>query len=156
MTALYLSPAARKAKRAEAHHLDPVVLVGAGGATDAVVRELDAALSAHGLVKLRVAMEDRTERDALLERLADRLGAAPVQHIGKLLVLWRPVPDRTIAPRDDRAPGPRVVKVVKFSRSGNHRPTVTKLTVPGNMRLTAGGQLKRARKRASSVKKQGT
>ena len=51
-------------------------------------------------------------------------------------------------------PGPRIVKVVKFSKSGNHRPQVKKITVPGNMRLTAGGQLKRARKRPSSVKKQ--
>jgi putative YhbY family RNA-binding protein len=154
MTALHLSPAARKEKRAEAHHLEPVVLVGAAGATPAVERELDAALAAHGLVKVRVALDDRSEREALLERLADRLGAAPVQHIGKLLVLWRPPVERDAAERGDRMPGPRIVKVVKFSKSGNHRPQVKKITVPGNMRLTAGGQLKRARKRPSSVKKQ--
>jgi len=154
MPALYLSASERKTKRAEAHHLDPVVRVGAGGATDAVIRELDAALAAHGLVKVQVALEDRAARDALLEMLADRLGAAPVQHIGKQLVLWRPLPERPPTPRDDRAPGPRVVKIVKFSKSGNHRPTVQKLTVPGNMRLTAGGQVKRARRRAASVKKQ--
>jgi putative YhbY family RNA-binding protein len=155
MTALQLSPAQRKEKRAEAHHLEPVVLVGTAGATPAVERELDAALAAHGLVKVRVAVEDRAEREALLERLADRLGAAPVQHIGKLLVLWRPPVERGAAERDDRLPGPRVVKIVKFSKSGNHRPQVKKITIPGNMRLTAGGQLKRARKRASSVKKPG-
>ena len=155
MPALHLTPAERKAKRAEAHHLDPVVMVGAGGATEAVVRELDAALDAHGLVKVRVALEDRHERDALLERMADRLGAAPVQHIGKLLVLWRPVPERAHAPQPDAMPAPRVVKIVKFAKSGNHRPTVHKVTVPGNMRLTAGGNLKRAKKRPSSVKKQG-
>jgi putative YhbY family RNA-binding protein len=155
MPALHLSTAARKEKRAEAHHLEPVVLVGAAGATPAVERELDAALAAHGLVKVRVALEDRAEREALLARLADRLGAAPVQHIGKLLVLWRPPVERDAAERDDRMPGPRIVKVVKFAKSGNHRPQVKKITMPGNMRLTAGGQLKRARKRASSVKKTG-
>jgi len=155
MPALNLSPAARKEKRAEAHHLEPVVLVGAAGATPAVERELDAALAAHGLVKVRVALDERTEREALLARLADRLGAAPIQHIGKLLVLWRPPVERDAPEREDRMPGPRVVKVVKFAKSGNHRPQVKKITVPGNMRLTAGGQLKRARKRASSVKKTG-
>ena len=154
MPALPLSPAARKAKRAEAHHLDPVVIVGGGGMTDAVVREVDAALDAHGLVKVRVALEDRHARDALLERLADALGAAPVQHIGRLLVLWRPPRERERVPRDGAMPAPRVVKIVKFAKSGNHRPTVHKVTVPGNMRLTAGGNLKRAKKRAASVKKQ--
>src|SRR5689334_23151287 len=126
MPALQLTPAQRKAKRAEAHHLDPVVTVGSGGATDAVVRELDAALAAHGLVKVRVGLDDRAARDALLEQLADRLGAAPVQHIGKLLVLWRPVPERERGPREGAMPAPRVVKIVKFAKSGNHRPTVHK------------------------------
>ena len=80
-------------------------------------------------------------------------GAAPVQHIGKLLVLWRPQPPKERVERDDRKPGPRTVKLVSFSKSGNHRATVRKVKVFGNQRVTAGGQIKRAKARASSVKK---
>jgi hypothetical protein len=76
-----------------------------------------------------------------------------VQHIGKLLVLWRPIPPKEKAERDDRMPGPRTVKIVSFSKSGNHRATVKKVKVFGNQRVTAGGQIKRVKVRASSVKK---
>lgn len=156
MPALLLSPAERKQRRAEAHHLDPVVMVGAAGLTDTVRAEIDAALRAHGLVKVRVGIESRNARDDLLETLAETLDAAAVQHIGKLLVLWRPPASRERAEREDRMPGPKVVKVLKFAKSGNHRPQVKRVTVLGNMRLTPGGQLKRARRRATSVKKQQT
>ncbi len=153
MTALHLKPAERKAKRAEAHHLDPVVAIGNDGATAAVRREIEAALDAHGLVKVRVFSDDRAAREALFAELSTALGAAPVQHIGKLFVLWRPPAEKERAERDDRMPGPKVVKVLKFSKSGNHRPQVKKVTVLGNMRLAAGGTLKRAKKRVISVKK---
>lgn len=153
MPALALTPAQRKEKRGEAHHLDPVVLVGGDGLTDAVVREADAALKAHGLIKVRVFSDQRPEREAMLATLAERLNAAPVQHIGKLLVLWRPLPEKAAPARDERAAGPRVVKILKFSRSGNHRPQIKKVTVYGNERVTAGGSIKRAKKRATSVKK---
>lgn len=153
MTALYLTPNERKAKRAEAHHLDPVVAIGAEGATEAVRREIDAALAAHGLVKIRVFSDDRAARETLLADLGSSLGAAPVQHIGKLLVLWRPPVDKAKVEKEGGMAGPRVVKVLKFSKSGNHRPQVKKVTVLGNMRLAAGGTLKRARKRLGSVKK---
>jgi RNA-binding protein len=153
VTALSLTPSARKQKRAEAHHLDPVVSIGTDGATAAVRRELDAALAAHGLVKVRVFSDDRAAREVLLAELSTALGAAPVQHIGKLLVLWRQPVAKKDAVRDDRMPGPKVVKVLKFSKSGNHRPQVKKVKVLGNMRLAAGGQLKRAKKRVTSIKK---
>ncbi len=154
MAALQLSSAERKDKRAEAHHLEPVVMVGNAGSTPAVVREIDAALNAHGLIKVRVALDDRAAREAMLLALADELGAAPIQHIGKLVVLWRPVPPKERVEREGRMPGPKVVKILKFSKSGNHRAQVKKITVLGNMRLAAGGELKRARKRTSSIKKQ--
>ncbi len=154
MAALQLSSAERKDKRAEAHHLEPVVMVGNAGSTPAVVREIDAALNAHGLIKVRVALDDRAAREAMLLALADELGAAPIQHIGKLFVLWRPLPPKERVEREGRMPGPKVVKVLKFSKSGNHRAQVKKITVLGNMRLAAGGELKRARKRTSSIKKQ--
>ena len=154
MTALHLSASERKQKRADAHHLDPVVAIGNDGATPAVRRELEAALDAHGLVKVRVFSDDRAVREALLVELSEALGAAPVQHIGKLLVLWRPPAPKEKAEKEGRMAGPKVVKVLKFSKSGNHRPQVKKVTVVGNMRLAAGGTLKRAtRRRPASLKK---
>lgn len=129
-------------------------MVGAAGLTDGVRAEIDAALRAHGLVKVRVGIETRSARDDLFETLAETLDAAAVQHIGKLLVLWRPPVPRVKAEREDRMPGPKVVKVLKFAKSGNHRPQVKRVTVLGNMRLSPGGQLKRVRRRATSVKKQ--
>jgi putative YhbY family RNA-binding protein len=154
VTALLLSAAERKQKRADAHHLDPVVSIGADGATDAVRRELDSALGAHGLVKVRVFSDDRAAREALFGELSEALGAAPVQHIGKLLVFWREPRPKEKTPREDRMPGPKVVKVLKFSRSGNHRPQVKKIKVLGNQRIAAGGTLKRAKKtRLKSIKR---
>jgi RNA-binding protein len=153
MTAIQLTPAQRKEKRAEAHHLDPVVMIGSEGLTPAIRKETDTALNAHGLIKVRVFSDDRTSREAMFASLADELGAAPIQHIGKLLVLWRPMPPKEKVEREDRMPGPRVVKVIKFSKSGNHRAQIKKITVMGNMRLAAGGELKRAKKRVSSIKK---
>ena len=153
MTAIPLTPAERKEHRSAAHHLDPVVMIGGDGLTAAVEKEIDAALKAHGLIKIRVFSDDRPVREAMLGTLAEKLDAAPVQHIGKLLVLWRPIPPKETTARDDRLPGPRTVKIVKFSKSGNHRPTVKKVQVFGNERVTAGGQIKRVKKRVTSVKK---
>jgi len=153
MPALSLTPAQRKEQRSGAHHLDPVVQVGADGLTAAVMKEIDAALKAHGLIKVRVFSDDRAAREAMLGEVTEQLGAAPVQHIGKLLVLWRPIPPKEKAEREDRMPGPRIVKLVSFSKSGNHRATVKKVKLFGNQRVAAGGQIKRVKVRASSVKK---
>ncbi len=153
MPAIQLTPQQRKEHRAAAHHLDPVVLVGGEGLTAAVVKEADQALNAHGLIKVRVFSDDRAGREAMFAQLADELNAAPIQHIGKLLVLWRPIPDKPKAERDDRMPGPKIVKILKFSKSGNHRPQIKKVKVLGNQRVTAGGEVKRARKRPTSIKK---
>lgn len=153
MTAIQLSPAQRKEHRSGAHHLDPVVMIGGEGLTPAVEKEVDLALTSHGLIKVRVFSDDRAGRESMLAALADRLGAAPIQHIGKLIVLWRPMPPKVKLERDDRRPGPRTVKIMSFSKSGNHRATVKKVKVFGNERVTAGGQIKRTRIRITSVKK---
>ena len=153
MPAIHLTPAERKDQRALAHHIDPVVAIGGDGLTAAVSAEIDRALDAHGLIKVRVFGDDRAAREAMFVRLCDELRAAPIQHIGKLLVLWRPMPPKERAEREDRGAGPKVVKVLKFSKSGNHRPQVKKIRVLGNQRITAGGELKRARKRPASPKK---
>ena len=153
MTAIQLTPAQRKEHRSSAHHLDPVVMIGGGGLTPAVEKEIDLALNAHGLIKIRVFSDDRSAREAMFASLTDKLGAAPIQHIGKLLVLWRPMPPKEKVEREDRGAGPRTVKIVSFSKSGNHRATVKQVKVYGNERVTAGGQIKRNRVRATSVKK---
>jgi RNA-binding protein len=156
MPAIELTAAERKDKRAHAHHLNPVVAIGAEGLSDAVIKEIDAALDAHGLIKVRVFSDDRAERAGLMAQLADTMGAAPIQHIGKLLVLWRPMPAKQRVERADRMAGPKIVKILKFSKSGNHRPQVKKIRLLGNQRIAAGGAIKRARQRSASPKKTAT
>jgi RNA-binding protein len=153
MPHIILTPAQRKAHRAEAHHLDPVVHIGGDGLTAAVKKETDAALKAHGLIKVRVLSDDRAAREAMLATLADELDAAPIQHIGKLLVLWRPLPEKAKPVDEDRMPGPRDVKVLKFSKRGGQKPAVKVVRVLGNQRLTPGGQVKRAKVLKKSIKK---
>lgn len=153
MPQITLTPAERRQHRADAHHLDPVVLVGSDGLTAAVQREIDLALNAHGLIKVRVAGDDRAARDQMYLELADQLNAAPVQHIGKLFILWRPKPAKERTVDEDRMPGPRDVKVLKFSARGG-KPEVKQLRVLGNQRLTPSGQVKRAKpKKPVSPKK---
>ena len=153
MPHIQLTPAQRKEQRAQAHHLDPVVMIGSDGLTTAVKKEVEAGLTAHGLIKVRVLSDDRAAREAIFHALADELNAAPIQHIGKLLVLWRPLAAKERAPDEDRMPGPRDVKVLKYSKRGGQRPEVKTLRVLGNQRLTPGGQVKRAKPRQASIKK---
>ena len=153
MTAIQLSVAERKAHRAEAHHLDPVVMIGNDGLTPAVLKETDSALKAHGLIKVRVLGDDREARETMYQRLAEELGAAPIQHIGKLLVLWRPKPKKERVEDEDRRPGPREFKVVQNSSRGGQRPEVKRVRVLGNQRLTTGGMVKKAKPKQKSVKK---
>jgi len=91
-----LSAAQRKALRAKAHDLDPLVRIGDAGLSEAVVRETDVALTAHGLIKVRVFGDDREARETIGATLCERLGCALVQSIGKLLVLWREQPETAL------------------------------------------------------------
>jgi len=100
---LSLTPAERRDLRAKAHQLRPVVSVGQHGLTAGVLHEIDVNLLAHELIKVRVFIDDRSARDAVLSRICAELEAAPVQHLGKLLIVWRPGPP---AAGDERA-GPR-------------------------------------------------
>lgn len=84
----------RRALRAKAHHLEPVVSIGKDGLTPAVQHEIDLALLAHELIKVRVGNDQRDERAAMLSAVCDALACAPVQHVGKILVLWRFNPDK--------------------------------------------------------------
>ncbi|WP_027015823.1 YhbY family RNA-binding protein [Comamonas composti] len=153
MPQIQLTTAERREHRADAHHLDPVVLIGGDGLTPAVQKEVDAALNAHGLIKVRVFNDDRAAREQIHLQLCEELSAAPIQHIGKLLVLWRPVPEKAKTVNEDRMPGPRDVKVLKFSKRGGQKPEIKQIRVLGNQRLTAGGQVKRAKPKQKSIKK---
>jgi RNA-binding protein YhbY len=128
-------------------------MIGGDGLSAAVLREIDAALNAHGLIKVRVHGDDRAAREEIFLKAADQLSAAPIQHIGKLLVLWRPQPEKERVVDEDRMPGPKDVKVLKYSKRGGQRPEVRTLRVLGNQRLTTGGKIKRAKPRKASVKK---
>ncbi|WP_034294212.1 YhbY family RNA-binding protein [Herbaspirillum sp. RV1423] len=151
---LKLTPAERSELRAEAHGLSPVVIIGEGGLTPAVTKEIDAGLNAHGLIKVRVFGDDREARVAIYDTICEELKAAPVQHIGKLLVIFRPKKDAAKDQRSEtRGKGMREVTIVKPSPSGTKRPTVSKVMLKGNERVTAGGSIKRAKPRQKSVKK---
>ena len=128
-------------------------MLGSDGLTDAVKKETDAALNAHGLIKVRVQSDDRASREVIFQSLANELNAAPIQHIGKLLVLWRPLPEKEKKVNEDRMPGPRDVKVLKNSSRYGQRPEVKTLRVLGNQRLTPGGTVKRAKPKQRSLKK---
>jgi len=88
-----LSPSRRRELKARAHALDPVVLIGGAGLSPAVLAEIDRGLKSHELIKVRVNGADRPGREAILEEICRRTGAQPVQHIGKIFVLFRENPE---------------------------------------------------------------
>ena len=114
---LQLSSVARRELRARAHNLNPVVSIAENGLTAGVLNEIDVNLKAHELIKVRVHGDSREDRVAYLEQICADLNAAPVQHIGKLLVVYRPAPAATAAvnaPKSAKsrrpAPAPRKTK----------------------------------------------
>jgi len=90
--ALQLSARERAHLKARAHALEPVVHIGNAGVTDNVMAEIERALTAHELIKVRAGAQGRDERAELLETICARTGAAAVQTVGKVMVLWRPRP----------------------------------------------------------------
>lgn len=93
MTELTLNSAQRQSLKARAHELRPVVLLGAAGLTEMVLREIDRALVSHELIKIKVPLNDRGERAQIATEAAEKLSAALVQSIGKIIVLFRPQPE---------------------------------------------------------------
>lgn len=150
---LKLTPTERAELRSQAHGLDPVVLIGEAGLTPAVMKEIERSLDAHGLIKVRVFGDDREARIAMYQTICEQLDAAPVQHIGKLLVMFRPKKETAKERSEKRGKGLREVTIVKPSPSGTKRPTVSKVVLKGNERVTAGGLIKRAKKRQASTKR---
>ncbi|MFA7437557.1 YhbY family RNA-binding protein [Castellaniella sp.] len=116
MTKLEITPAQRRALRAQAHALNPVVLVGDRGLAPSVLGEIERSLQAHELIKVRISGAERDVRETMLAHLCDTLGCAAVDHLGKILILYRPraTPAAAQAP-DDRTP-------VAASRRATQRP----------------------------------
>lgn len=79
--------------KARAHHLNAVVMIGQHGLTEAIINETDRNLTAHELIKVQVAGDDRQERIQIAQALCAATEALLVQHIGKQLVLYRPNPE---------------------------------------------------------------
>ena len=80
--------------KARAHALEPHVQIGHGGLTGAVVKEIDRALTAHELIKVKILGDDRDAREAIGDAICAQTDAAPVQRVGKVVVLWRPKPKK--------------------------------------------------------------
>jgi RNA-binding protein len=121
---LDLTSAERRALRAKAHHLHPVVAIGQHGLTPAVLREIDVNLRAHELIKVRAFSDIRGEREAMLGQICAKLDAAPVQHIGKLIILWRPAPKEPVAkpkPRGTSAAGKGATATTRGRQARNIR-----------------------------------
>jgi RNA-binding protein YhbY len=121
--------------------------------TPSVLKEIDVNLNAHGLIKVRVFGDDRDARIEMYETICEKLSAAPIQHIGKLLVLFRPKKEAPKERSEKRGKGLREVTIVKPSPSGTKKPTVQKVILKGNERVTQGGSIKRAKPRQTSTKK---
>ena len=110
---LDITAAQRRSLRARAHALKPVVSISQKGLTDSVMKEIGVCLDSHELIKIRIYSDEREEREKLLSEICEHQKAAPVQHIGKLLVIWRPAPEQTIQKESHRAsrrPEPRRTK----------------------------------------------
>lgn len=85
-----LTPAQRQYLKGLAHPKQPAAMIGDKGLTEAVLKEIDRALAAHELIKIKAASAERGMREAWLEEICTALAAAPVQQIGKILVIYRP------------------------------------------------------------------
>jgi len=89
-----LSNPQKRYLRGLAHDLKPVIMVGQKGVTPAVLAELDAALSFHELIKVKLADDDRESRRASIEQIRESSSAEIIQSIGKVACFYRRNPDR--------------------------------------------------------------
>jgi RNA-binding protein len=130
---IQLSPAERQKLKGEAHALSPLIIIGDNGLTAAVIREIDRTLKAHELIKIRANTDERDVRAAWLDEICNALSAAPVQLIGKTLVVWRENPEKAKERRRAALPPP----VRKEKRLSKHQE---EMRASGQMR---GGRVRR-------------
>jgi len=121
-----LTSAERKRLKAVAHDLDPVVMIGSEGLKPALLKEIDRSLNAHELIKIRAFSDVRDEREAWLDAICEELNAAPVQHIGKVLVLFRENSDKKpSAPATPKRRKARLTKRQEVNKSLTRRKSRT-------------------------------
>jgi putative YhbY family RNA-binding protein len=130
-----LTPAERKTLKGRAHALAPVVTLGSKGLTAAVYAEIDRALAAHELIKIAARGLERDERDAAMAEICARTGAQAVQHIGKVLVVYRKKPE-------EAAPGPgarpkRAASPARSERRGSRSASRRRESAPTRRRRSA-------------------
>ena len=123
---LEITSSQRRALKTRAHHIAPVVIIGDAGLTAAVQREIAVHLKSHELIKVRVAGDDREARAAMMGAICAEHGAASVQHIGKILVIYRPKLDEP----DKSAKSGDAGKAKKKSRARNTPPSTRKAKRP--------------------------
>ena len=116
MPAIELTPAGRRALRARAHALRPTVIIGEAGLSAPVLAEIERSLKSHELIKVKVAGDDRGRRESLLAEICEALSASPVQHIGKILVIFREKPEP-----EPEQPAPRAAKARRGPRPSPSR-----------------------------------
>jgi RNA-binding protein len=80
----------RQYLRGLAHPLAPIVRVGKGGVTDAVIAETKKSLHSHELIKVRIEVDESAERKALADKLAEAADAQLAGTVGKIAILYRP------------------------------------------------------------------
>lgn len=145
---LTLTPDERRALRAQAHPLKPVVMIAQNGLTAAVLKEIELALKSHELIKVRVFDADREQRDAWLAETCETLGAAPVQRIGNILVLYRPNPELHV-PAEPIKPARKSAAKTSAAKPGKPVPTRSAPAKPvANRRGVARNSTKPLRPRA--------
>lgn len=88
-----MNSADKKALRAQAHSLKPVVLIGQSGLTDPVINEIEIALDSHELIKVRIRAE-KEDREIIRDQIINATGAELIQSIGQIIVLFRNNPDK--------------------------------------------------------------
>jgi len=84
-----LTPKQRQFLKGLAHPLSPVVRIGKGKLTDAVIAETKKALEAHELIKVRIEVDDGDERSELATKLAEAADAHFVGSVGKIAMIYR-------------------------------------------------------------------
>jgi len=144
MPKLEITSQERSALRAAAHPLRPVVLIGDRGLTESVLKEIDVHLTAHQLIKVRVAGDDREARDTMLQTICEKLSCAPVHHLGKTLILYRPNPKAAKAEEPDH-------NATRAVRKPNEPYTPKKQAATGEKRTRQGEAAKRASAKAKHL-----
>lgn len=88
-----MNPIQKKKLKAQAHSLNPVVMIGQAGLTEAVIKEINLALDTHELIKVKIRAE-RNDRKIISEQICSQTLSEQIQSIGQIAVLYRKNPKK--------------------------------------------------------------